>query len=908
MTTMVPVTAGDGWDALLSDGGVVRIRPATGADEGRLRALHEAASDRSIYLRYFSLNRRAGDRYVDKVLHGGEEEIVLLAEEHGTVVGMAGCTRLDRTADGEVAMLVADSHQRRGVGTLLLEHLAAAARQAGIRSFVADTLADNGLMQQVFTDAGFQVERRGDMDVTHVRMSLAPTPQAQAAVDLRERSADVASLRHVLAPRSIAVIGASDRPGSVGGAVLHNIIAGHYGGILQAVNPRRRWVQRLRAYPSVLALPEPVDLAIVAVPGPAVEQVIRDCGQRGIPAAVILSAGFGETDTETGTDGADRERQLLRTARAAGVRLVGPNCLGVAVRTADMRLNATFGAAAAPAGAVGIASQSGALGIGLLAEVAHRHIGVSGFVSLGNKLDVSGNDLLLYWEDDPATKVIALYLESFGNPEKFLRHASRVARNKPIVALKAGRTDAGARAGASHTAAAATPDVVVTTLLRQAGVIQVRSTEELLDVVQLLSGQPVPAGRRLGIIGNAGGPGILAADATADAGLDVPELSPATQDALRAAAPGLASARNPIDLGAAADADAYQKTIRTLLASGEVDAAVVIHAATAVSDPPSVASAIRRAARAGGGGTTVAAVLIGTDADGALTDPTDMVHPLPPYAFPEAAVRAIGHAADYGARRRHPAGSAARPSDMDTGAARDIAVQALAAHPDGWWLDPQDTADLLAGIGVAYCRTEYAGTADEAVDAADRLGLPVVLKTAATLAHKTELGGVTTDLADPAAVRAAYDAITAAIPGAGVLVQPMARPGIELLIGVSRTEPYPPLLLVGLGGTATALLGDTATRLAPVTDTDTHDMIRELRIAPLLLGYRGATPADTAAVEDLLQRIGTLADEIPEIVELDLNPVIVGTDNLTTVDAKIRVAPIGTDHDLRHDPLLRRLR
>jgi acyl-CoA synthetase (NDP forming)/GNAT superfamily N-acetyltransferase len=903
MTMTLPVTA-DGWDALLSDGSVVRIRPATEADEDRLLALHEAASDRSIYLRYFSLNRRAGDRYVDKVLHGGKEEIVLVAEQQGTVVGMAGCTRLDRTADGEVAMLVADSHQRRGVGTLLLEHLAAVARQAGMRSFVADTLADNGLMQQVFTDAGFRVERHSDLDVTHVRMSLTPTPQAQNAVDLRERSADVASLRHVLAPKSIVVVGASDRPGSVGGAVLRNIIAGHYRGILRAVNPHRRWVERLRAYPSVLSLPEPVDLAIVAVPGPAVEQVIRDCGARGIPAAVILSAGFGETDTA----GADRERQLLRTARAAGVRLVGPNCLGVAVRTADMRLNATFGAASPPPGGVGIASQSGALGIGLLAEAAHRHIGVSGFVSLGNKLDVSGNDLLLYWEDDPATRVIALYLESFGNPEKFLRHARRIARSKPIVALKAGRTDAGARGGASHTAAAATPDVVVTTLLEQAGVIQVRSTEELLDVVQLLSGQPVPAGRRLGIIGNAGGPGILAADASADAGLEVPELSTPTQDALRAAAPGLASAGNPIDLGAAADAGAYDKTIRALLGSGEVDALVVIHAATSVSDPPSVAAAIRRAARAEGGDTTVAAVLIGTDADGVLTDPADMVHPLPPYAFPEAAVRAIGHAAAYGEWRRRPAGSVTRPSDMDTAAARNIAVRALAAHPDGCWLDPQDTADLLAGIGVPYSRTEHAGSAAEAVAAAGRLGLPVVLKTAATLAHKTELGGVRTDLADPSAVRAAYEAITAAIPGAGVLVQPMAPSGVELLVGVSRTEPYPPVLLVGLGGTATALLGDTATRLAPITDTDAHDMIRQLRSAPLLLGYRGAAPTDVAGLEDLLQRIGTLADEIPEIAELDLNPVIVGVDGLSTVDAKIRVAPLGADHDLRHDPLLRRLR
>jgi acyl-CoA synthetase (NDP forming)/GNAT superfamily N-acetyltransferase len=901
---MTTTTAADGWDALLSDGGVVRIRPVTAADEGQLRTLHEAASDRSIYLRYFSLNRQAGDRYLDKVLHGDKDEIALVAEEHGTAIGMAGCTRLHHTADAEVALLVADAHQRRGVGTLLLEHLAALARHAGIRSFVADTLADNGLMQKVFTDAGFPVERRTDLDVTHVVMGLTPTPAAQHAVDMRERAADAASLRHVLAPRSIAVVGASDRPGSVGGAVLRNIVAGHYGGILHPVNPNRQWVHRLRTFPSVLSLPEPVDLAIVAVPGPAVEQVIRDCGRRGIPAAVILSAGFGEADA----GGADRERRLLRTAREAGVRLVGPNCLGVAAPAPEVRLNATFGAAPPPSGVVGVASQSGALGIALLAEAARRHIGVSSFVSLGNKLDVSGNDLLLYWEDDAATKVIALYLESFGNPEKFLRHASRIARRKPIVALKAGRTDAGARGGASHTAAAATPDVVVTTLLRQAGVIQVRGTEELLDVTQLLSGQPVPAGNRLGILGNAGGPGILAADATADAGLDVPELSPASQGALRAAAPGLASARNPIDLGASADADAYEQAIRVLLGSGEVDAAVVIHAATSVSDPPSVAAAIRQAVRSGGGSATVAAVLLGTDAGGALTDPSDMVEPLPPYAFPESAVRAIGHAAAYGAWLRRPAGPVHRPSEMDIGAARAVAVGALSEHPTGWWLDPQDTADLLAGIGVPYCRTEYAGSADEAVDAAIRLGLPVALKTAATLAHKTELGGVRTDLHDSVAVRAAYRSITTAIPGAGVLVQPMAGSGVELLVGVSRTEPYPPVLLVGLGGTATALLGDTATRLAPVSGADARAMIRDLRSAPLLFGYRGAPKADVAAVEDLLVRIGTLADEVPEIAELDLNPVIVRPDGLLTVDAKIRVAPIETQQDLLRDPLLRRLR
>lgn len=904
-TSSLPATVPTpGWDALLADGGVVRIRPVTAADEDRLRALHSTASGRSVYLRYFGLSRWAGGEYVHKTLPDDKTGIALVAEEHGTVVGMAGCSRLGRTADAEVALLVADDHHHRGVGTLLLEHLAAVARHAGIRSFVTDTLAGNGLMQKVLSDAGFPVERRTDLDVTHVVMGLAPTVTAQTAVDLRERAADAASLRHVLAPRSVAVVGASERPGSVGGAVLSNIVAGHFPGPLYPVNTHRASVHRLPAYPSVLSLPEPVDLAIVAVPGAAVEQVIKDCGRRGVPAAVILSAGFAETDPE----GVGRERQLLRTAREAGVRLVGPNCLGVVVPGGGVRLNATFGAAAPPAGTVGMASQSGALGIGLLAEATHGGVGVSGFVSLGNKLDVSGNDLLLYWEDDPATKVIALYLESFGNPEKFLRHARRISRIKPIVALKAGRTAAGARGGASHTAAAATPDVVVSTLLRQAGVIQVRGTEELRDIVQLLSGQPAPAGRRLGIIGNAGGPGVLAADAAADAGLEVPELSPATQVALRDGAPALASARNPIDLGAAAGPAEHERTLRVLLGSGEVDAVVVIHAATSVTDAPSVAAAVRHASCEAGAHTTVAAVLLGTDANGVLTDPADMVPPLPPFAFPESAVRAIGHAAAYGAWRQRPPGVVSSPSGMDLGAAREIAVRTLAAHPGGRWVDPQNTADLLAAVGVPACRSELARSADEAVDAARRLGLPVAVKTAATLAHKTELGGVRIGLANLAEVRAAYDSVTASVPGGDVLVQPMLRSGTELLVGVSRIEPYPPVLLVGLGGTATELLGDTTTRLAPLTDADAHDMIRELRSSPLLFGYRGAANADVDALEDLLLRISALADEVPEIAELDLNPVIVGPDGAVTVDAKIRVAPVAIDRDLLHDPLLRRLR
>jgi acyl-CoA synthetase (NDP forming)/GNAT superfamily N-acetyltransferase len=898
-----------GWDALLADGGVVRIRPVSTGDGAGLRALHTASSDRSIYLRYFNLSRYAGEQYVDKLLAEPDaDRLALVAEVNGAVVGMASCERLPGTADADVAFLVADGFHRRGVGTLLLEQLAALARHAGVRRFVAETLPENGPMLTVFTDAGFPVAYRHENGVVDVNIPLAPTPAAQAAVDRRERAADARSLRHVLAPRSVAVVGASDRPGTVGAAVLGNILAGAFTGAVYPVNPRHAQVAGRPAYPSVAAIPDPPDLVVIAVPAGAVPGVIADCGASGVPAAVVITAGFGEADQAgNGDDGAERERDLLRLARAAGVRLVGPNCLGVASTDPAVRLNATFSATPPVPGPVGIASQSGALGIGLLAETARRGLGVSDFVSLGNKLDVSGNDLLLYWEDDPRTRVVALYLESFGNPAKFLRHAARVARRKPVIALKAGRSAAGSRAGASHTAAAATPHALDAALLRQAGVIHVDTTAELLDVAQLLADQPAPAGARLGIIGNSGGPGILAADAAEGAGLRVPELSAAAQAALRTAAPGLAGAANPVDLGAGADPGAYQRAVTALLGSGEVDAVVVIYAWPLVSDPVSVAAAIRAAA-ASTPAVPVAAALLGTDGGGVLADPVAGGAPVPAYDFPEAAVRAVGHAARYGAWLRRDPGTPVRPAAFDATGARRIAVRALAERPGGGWLDPITADRLLAAAGIVRSPAATAHTLDEALAAARRVGYPVALKTAAAVAHKTELGGVRTGLLDPAAVRAAYPDLAAIDPAAGVLVQAMARPGVELIAGMTRVRPYPPLVLIGLGGTATELLGDTAVRLAPLTAADAREAVDELRCARLLYGHRGSVPADVGAVTDLLLRIGALADEVPEIAELDLNPVIAGPDGVIAVDAKIRLGPIPADDELAHDPLIRRLR
>ena len=896
----------EGWDALLSDGSLIRIRPALPADAAMLRALHDRASDDSYYLRFFSMNRKNAARYVDRLFqHDGQTRLALVAEERGVAVGMASCERLPGTADAEVALLVVDPAQRHGIGTLLLEHLAAMARHAGIRRFVAEILSANSRVLEVFANVGFSAVRTMEQGVTSLTIPLAPTPEAQQAVDTRERAADVRSLAHIMTPRSVAVVGASDRPGSVGGALLRNLVTGGFQGPVYPVNLRHRHVGGRPAYRSVTAIPGAVDLAVVAVPATAVPDVIADCGAHGVPAAVVVTAGFGER----GSDGAGKERELLQLARSLGVRLVGPNCLGVACTDPAVRLNATFSATPPTPGPIGVASQSGALGIALLGETAQRGLGVSGFVSLGNKLDVSANDLLLYWEDDPRTRVIALYLESIGNPRKFARHAGRVGRRKPVIALTAGRSSAGSRAGASHTAAVATPEVIVSALLRQAGVVRVPTSSQLLDVAQLLAMQPVPPGVRLGVLGNSGGPGILAADAAADCGLHVPELTGATQAAIRRAAPGLAAASNPVDLGAAAGPDAYEHTLTALLRSGEVDAAVVIYASPLVSDPTAVASAVRHAA-ARTPDLSVAAVLLGTDAASVLTDPAESLPAVPSYDFPEPAVQAMGCAAAHGAWLRRPSGVLQRPAGMDADAARAVAVQALASDPAGRWLNAHEATRLLASVGVPLCPFEPARSPDEAVAAAARIGYPVVLKTAAAVPHKTELGGVRVGLCDADEVRSAYPAVAAAGGDAseGTVVQPVIPATVELLVGVSRVEPYPPLVLVGLGGTTAELLHDTAVRLAPLTDADAREVIRELRSAPLLFGFRGQPGVHVPAIESLLLRVAALADEVPELAELDLNPVMAGPDGVLAVDVKARVAPITAEEELLRDPLVRTMR
>jgi acyl-CoA synthetase (NDP forming)/GNAT superfamily N-acetyltransferase len=888
-TKAVPVRPPGDIDALTAGGRVIRLRPVVPADSHELMALHERASSRSRYLRFFS-GAPALREEVDRLVRPADaKHLALVAEDAGRAVGVASYELIDPD-HAEFAVLVDDARHGEGIGTLLIEQLTAEARRAGIAELVGSVLPDNAAMLRVSRDLAPGVRRAADREagVTQVRVPTMPDEGALAAVSARDRTAEHRSLRPLMAPASVAVVGAGRRPGGIGHEVLRALLAGGYTGPVYPVNPHADEIARLRAYPSVAAIGAPVDLAIVAVPAHAVRDVVVDCSGAGVGAAVILSSGLAET----GAAGAAAQAEIVRVARASGLRLVGPNCLGVINTDPAVRLSATFAPSLPAPGGLAIASQSGAVGVAILESAARTGTGVSTFVSLGNKADVSGNDLLAYWYDDPATRAVALYLEGFGNPRRFAWTARALARRKPVLAVKSGRSSGGQRAGASHTAAAAAPDVAVDTLFAQAGVIRTDTLGELLDAARVLTDQPLPDGSRLAVIGNAGGLNVLAADAAEAAGLEVPELPDGVRAAIDAVAPSAAGVGNPIDLGAEATPSALAASIATLAESGAVDAVVVSLVATHTNDVSGALSALA-AAIDDAPGLPVAVVVVG------VADPPVVLgtRRAPVYSLPEDAVRALGHAARYARWRRTPLGTRPDLAGTEPHGARRLVAAALT--DGGGWQDADVARELLACYGIPVVATERVSGADDAVAAAGRVGYPVVVKAAAPdLVHKSDVGAVHLDLADEQSVRAAYAAICAALGAADgmdrpeVLVQRMAEPGVELVAGVVHDRLFGSLVMVGLGGVHTDLLGDRAFRLLPVTDADAAAMWRSLRGARLLTGYRGAAPADTVAVEDLLLRVGRLAEDVPEVAELDLNPVLAGPRGVLAVDVKLRLAAV----------------
>ena len=876
-------------DVLLADGSIAVIRRMEPEDAGSLHALHEGVSDETLRLRFFSVGRAGAHSYVDHLVR--DRPLAMVLERDGGIIAVATAEPVD-TGRAEVSFLVADGRHGLGIGSLLLEHLAAAARVRGTTTFVADVLLENHAMLDVFTDAGFTMSRRIDDDIVTVRLDTVTTRSGQAVADARDRRAEARSLHPLLYPHSVAVAGVRSDGQGVGRAVLDSIRAGGFTGVVHVVHPRATEIDGLPTVSSFADLPDPVDLAVIAVPAGRVLGAVVDAADAGVPCAVVLSSGF----RELGEEGARLQRDLARLARAHNIRVVGPNCLGVMSNHPEIQLNATFTRCVPPDGRLAVATQSGGVGI-VLADLAREHdLGIGCLVSLGNKVDVSGNDLLAAWTDDPAVSAAALYLESFGNARKFARIARRFAERKPLMAVVGGRSDGGRRAGASHTAAAATPAVGVAALFAQAGVIGCEGAEDLAETALLLTREPLPRGARLGVVSNAGGMGVLAADAAATCGLTVPELSADTRERISRHVLGTVGTSNPVDAGAAVAADELGAIVETVLESGEVDALIVELVATSLTDSDAAMEALSNV-RGRHRGVTM--VVVPQGMGGVLPD----ARGLTTYRSSPAAIRALGRAATYAAWLAERTSDVEadvgteptemRPGGFETVMRRRSEAAVLLAETAGTngWVDTERAIPLLQDYGLQPAGGVARGSA-AVVDLAESVGFPVTIKFAGgDVVHRTDRGLVRVGLDSSEAVATAVSSFedelgTSDVP---VLVQPLAT-GVELAVGIVRDPSVGPLVMIGAGGVNTDILADRIYLLPPVRPSDVRRALRRLRCWPLLDGFRGAAPVAVDELVDLVVACGRLAEDVPLVAELDVNPVMVSARGCALVDVKLRLA------------------
>ncbi|SDM35783.1 bifunctional acetate--CoA ligase family protein/GNAT family N-acetyltransferase [Allokutzneria albata] len=876
--------------ALLADGRPVLLREVTDTDLPALRALHEDLPAQDRYMRFFSMSRTVIEHYVRRFGHGADARFGALgAWLDGELVGVASYHAMAEPEHADIAVSVAHPEQAHGVGTLLLEHLGSLARRRGMRYLHADVLAVNARMLQVLTDCGLPAEIVRDSSTMSVTLRLTDDESYQEAVRVREMVADRASLSSVLRPASVAVIGAGRSPGSVGNAVLRNLVEGGFRGGLWPVNPKAETVAGLPSYPDVASLPRTPELAVICVPARAVPDVAEQCGNRGVKALVVVTAGITE------------HPELADGLRAAvvkhGMRLVGPNCLGVINTDPAAALHAGFSRPPVPAGDVGVVTQSGGVGIAVLERLGQLGLGVSTMVSTGDKYDISGNDVLMWWARDERTRLAVLYLESFGNPRKFSRLARHLGASTPVVAVRSGTSETAQRAAASHTAAAATPAVTRDAVFAQAGVIVVDDLDDLVDVVALLRTQPLPSGPAVAVVGNAGGIGVLAADALARQQLDLPRLADETTRELRAVLPAHAGLSNPVDTTAGVSAETFAHAVRQALTDPGVHAVCAISVPTALGDAgEGVGDLAELAAQ-----LTKPLVLVRPGQRTQVELVPAGAHKVPSYSDPSGAARALRAALRYARWRSRDPGVIPDLPDIDVTAARAVLVDC----PESGWLAPDQVRDVLEAFGIPLVPSVLASTPEQVVAAQRYFDWPVALKVVADdVLHKSDVGGVLLDVgADAVAESAAGLWQRFGNRLKAVEVQPMAEPGVELLIGVTSDDRFGPLIACGLGGVATDVLADRAFRLVPLTTVDAEELVESLRSAPLLHGYRGAEPVDVAAVHDVLLRVARLAELLPEVAELDLNPVLAGPRGCVAVDARIRVVPREAI-----DPWLRRLR
>ena len=879
--------AGREVDVILRDGSSVHVRPVREDDRAAMAEFFSGLTADSRGFRFFSAAADVEEeaaRAVD-VDYADRYGLIAMRGEDARPVGHSAYFRSSEDV-AEVAFAVADELQGHGLGTILLAHLAEVADEHGIATFEAEVMPQNHRMIGVFRESGFPVEVRSVPGSIHVELPTSFGSEAVKRFEDRDRSAAAAAVGGFIAPRSVAVIGASRERDTVGGQIFHNLLDAGFEGTAYPVNREADVVQSVRAYRSVAEIPAPIDLAVIAVPAAAVIDVVRECAGQGVPTVVVISAGFAEV----GAEGAERQRELLEVCRQGGMRLVGPNCLGVVNTAADVRLNATFAPRMPEPGNVGFISQSGALGLAFIELSGDRNLGLSTFASVGNRADITANDLLEYWESDPGTDVALLYIESFSDPRRFSRVAPRVGRVKPIVVVKSGRSAAGARATSSHTGAMlAASDVTVDALFQQAGVIRTESLAEMLDVTSMLANQPLPEGRRVAVLTNAGGPGIMCADACEASGLELPPLPAQIQERLRGFLPPEASLGNPVDMIATATADQYREAISTLAAWDGIDALVVIFVRPLLIEAEDVAEAVARAVQELPREIPVQAVFMSTKDRAAMIRKGGV----PTYLYPEHGAHALARVVHHAEWRRRPA--EAPPSFDDV--RPDIAAAAIAEGlgEGAGWLDFERLSRLLDAYGIPLAEWRMADDPEAAADAAAEIGGRVALKALGPeIVHKTDLGAVRLGLSGRQQVADAAAGIDEGLRRAGVsrerlLVQAMVEDGVEMLIGVVGDAVFGPVVACGAGGVEAELLNDMAVRLSPLTSLDVDEMLHSLATFPLLTGYRGAPEVDLEALQELLLRTSAMVEAHHEIAELDLNPVIVAADGIMAVDARARV-------------------
>jgi acetyl coenzyme A synthetase (ADP forming)-like protein len=874
-------------DAALKDGSLVHIRPVSSVDETILYEFVQKLSPETYSLRFPTT---ANSKSAIQQLLPEENRFGLIALREDRIIGHASYTIRDgKKAD--IGIVVTDAYQQEGLGTILLGQLVQAAAEEGVELFDTLVTSENAPVLRVLRGLGFPTELKISQGLIHVIFPASNLPEALERFEQREAASAAAAMKKFFQPRGIAVIGASRDRGSISGELFHNILEAGFQGPVYPVNAKTDVVQSVAAYRSVLDCPGAVDLAFIVVPAPAVLSVAKECAQKGVSALVVISAGFSEANQA----GVSLQQELVKICREAGIRLIGPNCMGIINTDPEISLNGQFSPFTPIEGKIGFLSQSGALGIAVIEYATRLGLGMSTFVSVGNKADISGNDLIQYWESDPNTDLILLYLESFGNPRKFSRIARRISRKKPIIAVKSGRGAAGFRATQSHTGAlVASSDINVDALFRQAGVIRTDVLAEMFDVAAFLTTQPVPKGDRTAIITNAGGAGILAADACEDLGLQVPEFAPETQAELKTFLSPAAGTKNPVDMVASAQAVDYAGVIKTIAKDPNVDALIVIFIPPMAVKPEEVAGEILNTAKMLEKQIPILSTFMASHGTQEILSDGEIS--IPAYPFPEAAARALASAVQYGQWLRREEGHLPRFPDVRHEDAMAIVAQAL---QDGErWLSQKETEQLLGCYDIPLVETLYASNPQEAGQAAQELGGAIALKaTAPGLVHKTEAGAVRLSVVGQEETEKAAKEMLAQIEDMGIqraqfILQPMVPAGVEMIVGVTHDPVFGPIIVCGAGGTFVELLKDVAVRITPLTDQDAKEMIRSLKTFPLLTGFRGRPHYDVGALEKLILKLSALVEDVHEIAELDLNPVIVlpEGEGVSLVDARIRVA------------------